>query len=57
MKLFGQLVRTAVNVAKLPVTLPVAMIRDGIETMAECEGTAEKTKAVLKELKDDAKEN
>lgn len=33
MSLFGRIVRTAVNVAVLPVTIPVAVARDAITLM------------------------
>ena len=56
MEFFAQLVRTAVNVAKLPIVLPVAMLKDAAESAGECELDTTETRKVLQELKDDAGE-
>lgn len=55
MKLFGQIIRTAVNVVKLPVCLPVAVAKDTLDVL--CGEEAEHTAKVVKELKRDAEED
>jgi len=52
--IFGALVKTVVNVVKLPIELPVAIAKDIVETMATCELETSNTNAVIKEIKEDA---
>ena len=53
MKLFGQIVRTIVNVA----TLPIAVVKD-VVTMGNCASSDEPyTVQKLKQIKDEAEEN
>lgn len=54
MSIFGAIVKTVVNVVKLPVELPVAVVKDAIETMATCELDTTNTQAVIEEIKEDA---
>lgn len=54
MGLFGALVRTAVNVVKLPVSLPVAVARDTINVM--CADETREVRRVVRELKEDAED-
>jgi hypothetical protein len=51
MKLFGQLVRTGINLVALPVTLPVAAVRD-----VTSGGTDGALKKLVQEIKRDADE-
>lgn len=55
MDIFGALVRTVVNVAVLPVTLPVAVVKDVVQSM-EGDRIGDNTKRLVKEIKDDASE-
>ena len=52
--LFGCVIRTAVNVVKLPVSLPLAVAKDVIEEMGGDDSGAVETRKVIQELKDDA---
>lgn len=54
MSIFGAIVKTVVNVVKLPIELPVAVVRDAVESMADCELHTEHTNAVVEEIKEDA---
>ncbi len=54
MKLFGQLVRTAVNVAALPVRLPVAAVKDVADYA--CGDRPKATSRLIEQLKRDAEE-
>lgn len=55
--MFGALVRTIVNVATLPVTLPVAVVKDAFDVMAgETDEVGRNTKEVVQTLKDEASE-
>ena len=57
MSLFGAIVRTTVNIVKLPVCLPIAVTKDVVTSVAdvgvgECVGKS--TKALIREIKEDA---
>ena len=52
--LFGAVVRTTVNLVKLPVSLPLAVAKDTLEAMSGEDSGAVETKKVVRELKDDA---
>ena len=54
MGLFGALVRTAVNVVTLPVTLPLAIAKDTRDLMLGDD--PENTSDLIREIKDDADE-
>lgn len=51
MKIFGQLVRTAVNVATLPITIPIAIVKDVTSA-----GTDEAIKKLVEKIKSEADE-
>lgn len=53
MSLFGALVRTVVNVAILPVTLPVAIAKDAGDFLSG-EVPGDNLKKVAKDIKDEA---
>ncbi len=55
MKLFGQIIRTVVNVATLPVKLPVAIVKDSLDFMDA--KTPRNTSKLIEQIKDDAKED
>jgi len=52
--LFGALVRTAVNVVKLPVALPIAIARDTVNVL--CADETREVRRVVRELKEDAED-
>lgn len=52
--LFGAVVRTTVNLVKLPISLPLAVAKDAIEEMGGDDSGAAETRKVIQELKDDA---
>ena len=54
MGLFGALVRTVVNVVALPVTLPIAAVRDTLDVMGG--ESPREVRRVVKQLKDEASE-
>ena len=55
MSLFGALVKTAVNVVKLPIALPMAVIKDAKHAVEEpLDAGAHEIRKVIRELKDDA---
>jgi len=54
MSLFSAIVKTVVNVVKLPVELPVAVAKDVIEVMATGDCEPYYTKKVIDELKEDS---
>lgn len=54
MSFFGALVKTVVNVVKLPIELPVAVAKDVIDYALCEEGETSNTKKVIDELKEDA---
>ncbi len=54
MGLFGAIVRTAVNVVTLPVTLPVAVAKDALDYMEA--RPAENTEQLVQKIKDEADE-
>ena len=57
MSLFGAIVRTAVNVAKLPVSLPVAIVKDAGDFMDGEQDTSRNVRAVVREIKEDAEDD
>lgn len=57
MKFFGQLVRTAVNIAVLPVAVVVDVVKAPIQVMTDdSHRVGEKTKDQLEKIKDEAGE-
>lgn len=57
MGLFGALVRTVVNVATLPVTLPLAVTKDVFTMCGELTDQDEcYTKQLIEQIKDEAEE-
>lgn len=55
MGLFDALIRTAVNVATLPVKLPVAVVKDVLTLGGELTDEGESaTKKVIRQLKEEA---
>lgn len=55
MKIFGQIIRTAVNIVTLPVTLPVAVIKDALDYSQANE--ADNTSSLIEKIKDEAQED
>lgn len=57
MKLFGQIIRTAVNVALLPVDIAKDVVTAPLDVMlASDQGVGERTMARIQKLKDEASE-
>lgn len=57
MKIFGQLIRTAVNVAVLPVVVAVDVVKAPFQVMTgDADEVGEKTKEQLEKIKDEASE-
>lgn len=55
MSLFGAIVKTAVNVVKLPISLPVAAIKDAKHAVEEPQDAgAHELRALVREIKEDA---
>lgn len=54
MSLLGAIVRTAVNVAKLPVSLPVAIVKDAKDYAIGEPNAPSNVGAVVQEIKDEA---
>lgn len=54
MSLFGAIVKTAVNVVKLPVSLPIAVAKDAVMFMDPDREIGSSTKQVVREIKEDA---
>lgn len=55
MGLFGAIVKTVVNVVKLPVTLPVAVVKDTFDHMDGNRAT--NVREVIDEIKRDAEDD
>jgi hypothetical protein len=55
MGLFDAIVRTCVNVVKLPIELSVAVLKDVVEVMASGDCEPVNTKEAIKELKEESK--
>lgn len=53
MSLFGAIIRTAINVVALPVTLPLSLTKDLIEGMASGD-LGDNTTKLIEQIKDEA---
>lgn len=53
MKLFGQLIRTVVNI----VVLPVALVKDTRDTFSDSDMSFKRTSDILQKIKDEARED
>lgn len=56
MSLFGAFVRTVVNVATLPVTLPLAVAKDAVEVMADGDVSGRNLRGLVQAIKREAEE-
>lgn len=54
MSLFGAIVRTTINTVILPVTLPLAIVKDTFEVMAEGDCNGDNTKRLIRTIKKEA---
>lgn len=54
MSIFAAIVRTAINVVTLPVTLPLAVVQDLVIEPATTGHAGENTKQLIEKIKDEA---